>query len=390
MTELDGKEEETTPAVDLEDQPPETDVPEEGTEDKRRDWIDPLPDKLRAVFSQDKGEPEVVDDESSEGEIAEPEKPKFPYQVYGNEREVEIPDGLSIEPGSDGEKMFRDTLAAAGAFHEKTPEEERQAFANAIEENTAELKRQREAQEKTEASKEFVPLDYLSDAQKDFYEREKKAYEDQGMDSTIADLNAERVALKNIAQFEESEKQAEDDKKAAEKQAEDDEKKVQAERQANFMGNLNLLHQIDPDAFPDPSIDAMKTAEAAGAEFLPWVAKRIKALGGNPAKAQIDYKLMYDEFKILTGKTAEKKPQPPGNRAPAEPKPHNSGIRNFREIEDTVEGAGGKPIGKPEEIDERTLFAMDTRELKKTLKANPKAQEIYDKKHESLFRQKRG
>jgi len=374
------QEEQEIQAVDLEDQPPETDVPETqetGTVDKRSDWSQ----KLKKVFEKP---PKTEESEKAQepAQTAPPPEPaKLRVKVYGQERDVEVPEGVEITPdgimiksGTKGELWLKDNLSAAGAFYEKTSEGERIAYQKAIEENTAELKRQRELREdqrqleltKVESEQPFDPIPFLTDTEKDLYEREKRAYEDQGMDSTIANINAERAARDNIRKYEEYQQ------------------KALVQQQLAVTQSLVILHQLDPDAFPNPVTNREEAEKAVVADFLPWVEKRIRSYGFDPATTKYDLRQMYSEYKILTGKTTEPKTPPTEDRAPAV-QPHNSGINNFREIESTVEGAGKKAIGTPDEIDERTLFAMNPREMRKVLASNPKAREIYDRKHKVDF-----
>lgn len=313
---------------------------------------------------------------SDKPDDAEPPVPTpFKYNMNREEHEVELPAGISVEPGSEGERWLKDNLGAAGQFRDMD-KEARNELIEAVRANTVAQKEPKPVIEPEPEPVERTRFDYLTADQKDAHQSYRTALEDQGVDPIHADDLWAATSLNTETQVN--------------KWAEDNKKEAQAAERTQFdniRNNAIALHKLD-DTLPNPTDNLNATLAALAGEggYLPWL-QQWKAKMGIPEKDEkgrpipINVDETYNIFLQQTGKTkakGQKGTKPPGDKLPSNSVNAEDQKALNKQIAADLEGGGGAPAG---ELDMDEFWLASPKAKTKMMDDNPAYKNAYFARH---------
>ena len=276
--------------------------------------------------------------ESTDTADAESETRKFGYKANKQEAEIELEEGLSVEPGSPGEIQLKNILGGYGAF--KAMQEggmENAGLAEAIKEQTEALRQT--IQPKEEAT-QFNPMDYVIPDEMPVVEGAITAFEDVGLDRERAEqlVNGIFGAIGRTRAY----------------QSVKAEETKQAQETNMFIQQMSRLHNLDPE-LPNPLIDPEVTAAKLQSDggFHSWLRKdmNIQTNFLDPSIVKL-YGLYMAQKQTATEQNLSNANL--DSKKVAEPvKTPRKSIDSLKAVSTALEGAGGAPVGtglSPQEL----------------------------------------
>jgi hypothetical protein len=258
---VDSKATDTTQQNPVQSQTPITSQPQQGQRPQFPSGLD----KIRKAESDYKekviGAPVS---KATEVQSAEPQNQqgtrKVPYTFDGQNAEMELEPGLSVEPGSPGEKQIKRILAGFGHNNEFVDMAKRPAtqddLAQAIREQTETLRQTVRPKQEPSA---FNPLDYVTETEKPVVENTIRIFENLGMEREQAEqvVNGIFGAIGSTRAV----------------QTVTTEQSQQQTKENVLIQQMSRLHSIDPEGLPNPFIDPNETAGALMRDggFFTWL-----------------------------------------------------------------------------------------------------------------------
>jgi hypothetical protein len=277
--------------------------------------------------------------ESTEIADADAESRMFGYKANKQETEIELEDGLSVEPGSPGEMQLKNILGGYGAFKAAQEAGGDAGLTDAIKEQTETL---RQTMQPKEEATQFNPMDYVVPDEMPVVENAINVFERVGLDREEAEqlVNGIFGAIGRTRAY----------------QSATSEETKQAETTNRYVQQMSRLHSIDSDV-PNPMIDPEATAKHLQVDggFVQWLRKDMNVQTDflDPSIIKL-YGLYKTNKQVATDETLSnanlgtKPAKEPVKRPPKD-------IDSLKTIASALEGGGGSPVGTqltPQELAE--------------------------------------